>query len=174
MMLEAIKFYRDAISIVTLHFNDRTSPSSYLHRCATPMTSCIYYEVTPIHPAPLTHIVTSLVGILWSPDGGITTNLGYVIFCSVLLRKLKILSFFLNTAKRKRYDEIDKINTRAIFKVYLLSSGALWTNFTYGYNASLSVSCDGIKCCFVAQKIPAFTCYYTRFFYKTCLPWLQK
>ena len=60
----AIKFYRDAISIVTSHFNDRTCPSSYLYRCATPMTLCIYYEVILVHSAPLEPIVTSLVGIL--------------------------------------------------------------------------------------------------------------
>ena len=78
MMLEAMKFYRDAISIVASHFNDQTCPSSYLHRCATPMTSCIYYEVTPIHPAPLTPIVTSLVGILWSPDGGVSLLSWYI------------------------------------------------------------------------------------------------
>ena len=40
------------------------------------MTSCIYYEVTPIHPEPLTPIVTLLVGTLWSlyGGGGITTT----------------------------------------------------------------------------------------------------
>ena len=97
-------------------------------------------------------------------------NLGYVIFCSVLLRKLRILGFLLYTAKRKRSDEIDKINTRAIFKVYLLSNGALWTNFTYGYNASLSVSCDGIKCCFVAQKNTSIYLLYTFFFIKSAYP----
>ena len=46
-------------------------------RCATPMTSCIYYEVIFVHPAPLAPIVTSLVGILWSlygGGGGITTG----------------------------------------------------------------------------------------------------
>ena len=59
------------VPIVTSRFNDRTCPSSYLHRCATPMTSCIYYEVIFVHPAPLAPIVTSLVSILWSPDGGI-------------------------------------------------------------------------------------------------------
>ena len=60
---------------VTSHFNDflaRTCPSSYLHRCATPMTSCIYYEVIPVHPAPLAPIVKSLVGILWSPEWAIS------------------------------------------------------------------------------------------------------
>ena len=36
------------------------------------MTSCIYCKVIFVHPAPLAPIVTSLVGILWSPDGGLS------------------------------------------------------------------------------------------------------
>ena len=50
---------------MTSHFND------FLARTC-PMTSCIYYEVILVHPAPLAPIVTSLVGILWSPDGGVS------------------------------------------------------------------------------------------------------
>ena len=55
-----------------MHLTPPCSPSTPPCSPSTPPCSPSHYEVIPVLPAPLASIVTSLVGILWSPDGGLS------------------------------------------------------------------------------------------------------